>query len=202
MPRVAGQIDRAKNEAILDATSDVIYERGLAAPLDEIARRACVSKQTIYNHYGSKAGLVRALIERRTKQIGAPLDMPGADEHPEQALAAYARKLLETIAMERGIALFRLLIAAAAREAELASIMLPGGVRGTRVQLTSFLERETRAGRLAIANVGEAADFFAGMVISHHQVQALLGLPSELSAERIDRIAREAARRFVRAYAA
>ena len=68
MPRAAGQIDRAKNEAILDAASDVIFERGLGAPLDEVARRAGVSKQTIYNHYGSKGDLVRALIERRIEE--------------------------------------------------------------------------------------------------------------------------------------
>ena len=97
MPRVAGQIDRAKNEAILDAASDVIFERGLSAPLDEIARRAGVSKQTIYNHYGSKVDLMRALIERRARTITAPLDVPGADVHPERALAAYGEVLLTTI---------------------------------------------------------------------------------------------------------
>ena len=69
MPRIAGQIDRAKYEAILEAASDVIFERGLSAPLDEIARRACVSKQTIYNHFGSKVDLMRALIERRAQTI-------------------------------------------------------------------------------------------------------------------------------------
>ncbi len=199
MPRVAGQIDRAKNEAILDAASDVVFERGLAAPLDEIARRAGVSKQTIYNHYGSKSALLRALIERRVKQVGAPLDAPTSGEHPERALAAYARVLLETIAMERSVALLRLLVASASHDASLARSVLPPGVRGA--QLSAFLEREARAGRLAIRDASEAADFFSGMVIGRHQLQTLLGMPSELTAERIDRIAREAARRFVRAYA-
>ena len=63
MARVIGQIDLSKNEAILDAAVDVLGERGITAPMEEIARRAHVSKQTIYNHYGSKAELVRALPE-------------------------------------------------------------------------------------------------------------------------------------------
>jgi len=201
MPRVAGQIDRAKNEAILDATSDVVFERGLAAPLDEIARRAGVSKQTIYNHYGSKAELVRALIERRVQSVGAPLEVAGAEAFPEETLAAYAHKLLETVSIDRGIALFRLLIAAAPHDPDLASAVLPDGLRGSRQKLAAFLERESLAGRLAIPDPGEAADFFAGMVVSHHQVQGLLGLPQELTAARIDRISREAARRFMAAYA-
>src|ERR1700760_2463923 len=110
MPRAAGQIDRAKNEAILDAASDVIFERGLAAPLDEIARRAGVSKQTIYNHYGSKAELVRALIERRRRTVTDALDTAGAESFPQDALRAYARVLLQTVTLDRGVALMRLLI--------------------------------------------------------------------------------------------
>jgi AcrR family transcriptional regulator len=201
MPRIAGQIDRAKNEAILDATSDVVFERGLAAPLDEIARRAGVSKQTIYNHYGSKAELVRALIERRTQTISAPFEAPGAEARPETTLADYARALLETVANERGIALLRLLIAAAPHDPALAGAVLPRGARGTRLKLTRFLERESLAGRMAVPDPAEAADFFAGMVTSHYQMQGLLGLPAELTEARIERIAREAARRFMRAYA-
>jgi len=201
MPRVAGQIDRAKNEAILDATSDVVFERGLAAPLDEIARRAGVSKQTIYNHYGSKAELVRALIARRVQSVGEPLEVPGAEAFPEAALAAYAGKLLETVSIDRGIALFRLLIAAAPHDPTLAGAVLPDGLRASRQKLAAFLERESLAGRLAIPDPGEAADFFAGMVVSHYQVQGLLGLPQGLTPARIERISREAARRFMAAYA-
>src|ERR1700749_3598230 len=99
MPRLAGQIDRTKNEAILEAASVVLFERGLAAPLDEVARRAGVSKQTIYNHYGSKADLIAALIERRVTQATAPLEAPLAEAFPQQALAGYARALLQTVTM-------------------------------------------------------------------------------------------------------
>src|SRR6185503_1171575 len=78
MPRLAGQIDVAKNEAILDAALEVLAERGAAASMEEIARRAGVSKQTIYNHYGSKADLVRAMCARRVSEMTAPLEAPGA----------------------------------------------------------------------------------------------------------------------------
>jgi TetR/AcrR family transcriptional repressor of mexJK operon len=201
MPRTAGQIDRAKNEAILDAASDVIFERGLSAPLDEIARRAGVSKQTIYNHYGSKAALMRALIARRNELITAALEVGGAQSSAAEALAAYARALLQTVMMERGVALMRLLIESSRRNPELARQVLPMGPRGMRARLAEFLRRQRAEGRLSLDDPDEAADFFAGMVISHHQLQGLLGMPPELTPERIERIAREAARRFLRAYA-
>jgi TetR/AcrR family transcriptional repressor of mexJK operon len=201
MPRAAGQIDRAKNEAILDAASDVIFERGLGAPLDEVARRAGVSKQTIYNHYGSKGDLVRALIERRSKTISAPLALPGAEAMPVETLAAYAEVLLKTVMIDRGVALMRLMIANAGQDTELVRAALPGGFRGARSRLTDFLRREAVSGRLAVDDPDQAADFFVGRVIGHHQIEALLGLPAQLSGESAPRIAREAAERFVRAYA-
>jgi len=202
MPRIAGQIDLAKTEAILEATSEAIYERGLSVSMDEIARRAGVSKQTVYNHYGSKSELVRALIARRVESITAALDVPGAVERPHDALADYARALLETIAMPRGVTLMRLIIASVAAEPDLALSVFNAGARASRAKLAAFLARETAAGRLAIDDVDEAADFFAGMVVSHRQLSLLLGLPSDLTNQRIERIATEAARRFLRAYRA
>ena len=200
MPRIAGQIDLAKTEAILEATSEAIYERGLAVSMDEIARRAGVSKQTVYNHYGSKSDLVRALIARRTDSITAPLEMPGATERPHDALADYARALLETILMPRGVTLIRLIVASVAGEPDLAQEIFKGGLSASRAKLSAFLAKETAAGRLAIDDVNEAADFFAGMVISHRQLNLLLGLPTDLTPARIERIATEAARRFLKAY--
>ncbi|MGA0603625.1 TetR/AcrR family transcriptional regulator [Caulobacter sp. KR2-114] len=200
MPRIAGQIDLAKTEAILEATSDAIYERGLSVSMDEIARRAGVSKQTVYNHYGSKSELVRALIARRTDSITAALEVPGATERPHDALADYARALLETLQMPRGVILIRLIISSVAGEPDLAQAVFKGGLRASRARLAAFLARETAAGRLAIDDVDEAADFFAGMVVSHRQLSLLMGLPSDLTPARIERIATEAARRFLKAY--
>jgi TetR/AcrR family transcriptional regulator, mexJK operon transcriptional repressor len=201
MPRIAGQIDRAKNEAILEAASDVIFERGLSAPLDEIARRAGVSKQTIYNHYGSKVDLMRALIERRAQSITDPLDVPGAEAFPERALAAYGEALLATVSLDRGVAFLRLMIESAPRDPALVRAVLPRGFRGNRAKLAAFLARETRAGRIDAPDPDEAASFFVGMVLGGRQLEGLLGLPSELTPDGIQRIAREAARRFMRAYA-
>ncbi len=200
MPRIAGQIDQAKNEAILEATSDAIYERGLNVSMDEIARRAGVSKQTVYNHYGSKSELVRALIGRRVDSISSALEVPGALGRPQDALADYARALLETLLMPRGVTLIRLIISSVTAEPDLAQTVFKAGPRASRVTLAAFLARETAAGRLAIDDVDEAADFFAGMVVSHRQLSLLLGLPSDLTAARIERLATEAARRFMRAY--
>lgn len=200
MPRLAGQIDAAKSEAILDAASEVLGERGLSAPMEEIARRAKVSKQTVYNHYGSKADLVRALVERRVNTITAPLREPGAADRPEETLRAYARTLL-TVVNNRNYALMRVTIQSAGEMPDLAREVFEAGPKHSRAQLARFLELETRAGRMQVDNPLQAAEFFGGMVLGHRQTKALLNLAPDLSEADIDAAAAEAARVFMRAYA-
>ena len=201
MPRVAGQIDISKNEAILDAALVVMGERGLAASLEEVARRAGVSKQTIYNQFGSKAELVRAMSARRVHEITASLTASDSAGNPEEGLAGFARVLLRAVYQSRGTSLFRAAILHAVDMPDVAQAMWEAGPRSSRIQLAEFLAQETRAGRIACPNPQEAAEFFGGMVSGSFQTAMLLGIEFTLDDDRIDRIAREAAMRFVRAYA-
>ena len=199
MPRIVGQIDAAKSEAILDAASEVLGERGLAAPMEEIARRARVSKQTVYNHYGSKADLVRALVERRVASITAPLREAGAEQRPEETLKAYARTLLSVV-NNKNYALMRVTIQSAGAMPDLAREVFEAGPKHSRAQLARFLELETHAGRMKVDNPLQAAEFFGGMVLGHRQTKALLNLAPDMSEDEIDASATEAARIFMRAY--
>ncbi|MDP3854526.1 TetR/AcrR family transcriptional regulator [Phenylobacterium sp.] len=200
MPRLAGQIDLAKTEAILDAAALVFGERGLSASVELIARRAGVSKQTVYNHYGSKAELMRAIVDRRVSEITAPLMTPGAQEHPEEALAAFGRVMIEAVMAPRGTSMLRMTVQGAVELPELARAFYESGPVTSRRRLARFLEMETAAGRLAVDDPALAAEFFAGMVIGTHQLAHLLGVGRDLTAGQIDHVACEAARRFMKAY--
>ena len=94
MPRVAGQIDETKTEAILRAASALFAERGMAASMDEIARRAGVSKQTLYNRFPGKLEIARALAARRSDAVTAPLRAAG---DPETVLRALGEALLDRV---------------------------------------------------------------------------------------------------------
>jgi AcrR family transcriptional regulator len=200
MPRLVGQIDLAKTEAILDAASEVLGERGLAAPMEAIARRAGVSKQTVYNHYGSKAELIRALVDRRVVSITASLREPGAEEHPQDALAAYARTVLKVV-NGGNYGLMRVTIQSAGEMPDLARAVFEAGPVRSRAQLAAFLKMETRAGRMNVADPLQAAEFFSGMVLGQRQTQALMNLGPDLTEDEIETLAAEVARIFMRAYA-
>ena len=201
MPRVVGQIDLVKREAILDAAASMMAERGLAASMAEIARRAGVSKQTVYNQFGCKAELVGALSERRTQEMVAPLGTPDATANPLDALAGFARTLLATVVSPQSVAFMRVAIQGAADMPDVARALYEAGPRNSRARLAEFLAAEHAAGRLDVPDPRQAAEFFGGMALGSHQLAGLLGVDRDLTEAEIDASARECAARFLRAYA-
>jgi len=57
-------------EALLDAATDLLPERGYAAlRMADVAARAGVSRQTVYNEFGNKAALAQAVTLRTTSEF-------------------------------------------------------------------------------------------------------------------------------------
>lgn len=73
--------DGARNRArLLDEAERLFGEQGVAASLDELARRADVSSATLYRHFPTRELLFRALLDRLGEHIDTLLQ--------EQVLAA------------------------------------------------------------------------------------------------------------------
>ncbi|WP_435107402.1 TetR/AcrR family transcriptional regulator [Nocardiopsis synnemataformans] len=54
---------RRNAEHIRSAAIDAFRNRGLAVPLEEVAKAAGVSKATVFNRFGGRIGLIEAVIE-------------------------------------------------------------------------------------------------------------------------------------------
>ncbi|MFI8848915.1 TetR/AcrR family transcriptional regulator [Streptomyces sp. 891-h] len=64
-------IDPARTRAaILQAATVLLYERGLdGVGVAELCARIGVSKETLYRHFGTKDGLVQAMLEARSERV-------------------------------------------------------------------------------------------------------------------------------------
>lgn len=197
MARRRGQVDEKKSEAILDAAATLFAEKGLAVSMEEIARVAGVSKQTVYNRFASKIEIARAMANQRSDAIAAPLKSAAP---PVEVLEALALLLLERICHPdkagsmRGVALL------SAEAPELAQAVYEAGPLRSLNLLSAWLADQTRAGRLNTPDPDEAAEMFSGLVLGHGHLRAMLNVP-QIDEARRDRRAREAARVFVTAYA-
>lgn len=196
MARVRGQVDEAKTEAILEAAHALFSEQGGGVSMEAIARRAGVSRQTLYNRFPSKLEIGRALAGRRSDAISAPL-RDGGD--PETVLTTLAAVLLDKIVGEDGKASMRGVALMSPHAPEVALAIYEAGPRESLRRLSAWLAEQDRKGKLSVPDPDGAAEMFAGMVLGHGHLRGVLGVPHPP----FDRDARaaETARRFLRAFA-
>ena len=84
-------VKRDVEKDILDAAARCFYADGITATgVDRLAEEADVSKRTIYQHFGSKEGVVTAYLDRREAQWRARLGEELDPEAPlEETLLTY-----------------------------------------------------------------------------------------------------------------
>ncbi|MEV7527154.1 TetR/AcrR family transcriptional regulator [Agrococcus sediminis] len=122
MSTVAEQPRSARiHAAILAAAEDVFLRDGyVGASMDEVARLAGASKQTVYRHFGSKERLFVELVSSMTDAAGdAAGHEADASGEVETVLVALASAMLDGVLTPRILRLRRLVIGEANRFPEL-----------------------------------------------------------------------------------
>jgi AcrR family transcriptional regulator len=178
----------AHREVILDATFDLLVERGYqGTTMAAVAERAGSSKETLYAWFGSKQGLFCALIRRQAEAtnqaVAAALDDQGDD--PATTLTAFATNLLRLLLGERSVALNRAALAelgggrtaGRAPAGELAAVLLREGRHRTGPIVEAYLARLAEAGQLRIDDPAEAFQLLYGLAVRDLQIRVLLGEP-------------------------
>src|ERR1700710_1317765 len=92
--------DAARNrDALVEAAREVFGERGLAAPLDEIARRAGIGNATLYRHFADRRALAHAVllsvVTRTADRAEAEAAAAAAGADPCAALSRFAHTAVD-----------------------------------------------------------------------------------------------------------
>jgi TetR/AcrR family transcriptional repressor of mexJK operon len=172
-----GARSTAKREAILDAAQEVFLATGYAAAsMDAVAARAGVSKATIYAHFDGKDRLFAAVMQRRCEQSYAfsqPSDMTDA----RAALTELGQRLIDLMLAPEPLAMYRVVVAEAARHPDLAQAFYETGPARGRASIVAVLQELAGRGLLAVGNPWLVCDQFIGMLRTDVYMRALLGLP-------------------------
>ncbi|GAA5065013.1 AcrR family transcriptional regulator [Thermocatellispora tengchongensis] len=81
---------RRNVEKLKAAAVEVFREKGLHAPLEEITKRAGVSKGTVYHRFGSREGLIDAVMpDLAIAALGEAAERALACEDPWEGFAGY-----------------------------------------------------------------------------------------------------------------
>ena len=162
------------------ATQPFLTEGYGAITIEAAAQRARISKRTFCYRFPDKAALfgavVRRIIEGPRPPAGTPLFEGGS---LVEVLRRLARLTLRVVLTPMALSLNRLIIAEVQRFPELAAIVAGEGGRIEVVeQIALMLEREARAGTLAIDRPTSAAKQFLQLAVTLPQRRALgLGPP-------------------------
>jgi AcrR family transcriptional regulator len=98
------RLPREQRALQLVAVADAVFsERGVgSSSMTEIAERAGVTKPVLYDHFGSKDGLLAAVVLRAGEELAAAtLEAADAADSPEQALASGLRTYFTFIERRR-----------------------------------------------------------------------------------------------------
>lgn len=175
-PNTAG---KKRRDAMIEAAYKLFIEKGyMSVSVDEIIRVSRGSKSSLYKYFGSKEGILKAVIESLAEDMLREIHFEYASARtPREALERIGMVLVDLALSENAINQHRHAVSHAKAFPEVAKLWYESGPRRTLAGLADFMEKETAAGRLRIANPERAALLFAGMIIFHDNMRLLVCLP-------------------------
>ena len=189
------QIDTAsprerRYNAILDAAEALFLELGYdRTSLADIVRRSGGSLATLYDLFGNKQGLLRAIATRWSDETAfCPLD-PAATATMSHVdiLKSYAYRQSDAMQSPRAIALMRMLVSESVRDRDFAVRIYRDLHLPAIDELTELFTGWAAAGQAEIDNPEAAAKLFLNIVFGDSMLNALAGIEEEwLCREEID----------------
>jgi TetR/AcrR family transcriptional repressor of mexJK operon len=184
-------------EAIIGAAKVIFLRDGYAASLDTIAAAAGVARQTLYNQFGSKDRLFRAVTQTIYSRMLMPVLHVDSKASFEQTLREYSRQYIEASLDSEGIALLRLTAGQHRDFPDLGKITHLSGASRTVPIFADYLQTQIDAGNIRPVDPLIAAESFLGSLVGYARHRALVGIGIE-SAERRDAMLHHAVDMFIR----
>jgi TetR/AcrR family transcriptional regulator, mexJK operon transcriptional repressor len=171
----------AHRERVLRAATASFLAHGYGSSVDDIARRAGVAKQTVYQHFASKDELFKEVARDLAKQVMVELE----DGDVRQSLLRFALAYRKRALGAQGIATFRTLVPEVPRFRQQARAMYATTAGEMVRRLAAFLEH-----KLEVADPEFAAEMLLSMLAGLDRMKRLFAvLPNgESEAKRTARI--------------
>ncbi|WP_258045483.1 TetR/AcrR family transcriptional regulator [Mesorhizobium sp. NBSH29] len=192
-----------RQQDVLDASLQLLVDKGEALTMTAVARRASCSKETLYKWFGDRDGLLTATVRWQALKVHVPpVERASLDRRALTAsLEQFAINWLTVITSETSIALNRVAVAHAGSDKKgLGAIVLENGRLEMGRRLKPVLEAGRDAGLLAFDDPETAFRTFFGLVGRDVQVRLLLGERLDMAAPVVAADAARAATQFLQLY--
>ena len=168
-------------ERVLRAATSSFLARGYGSSIDDIARRAGVARQTVYQHFASKDELFKAVAGDLAKRVLVELE----GEDVRRSLLRFGLEYRKRALGAQGIATFRTLVPEVPRWRALARNMYANTAGEMVRRLAEFLQQ-----KLNLPDPEFAAEMLLSMLTGHDRLKRLFAVApgAESEAARTARI--------------
>jgi len=165
-----------RRRAMIEAAESLFLEHGYdATSLAAVVKRSGGSLATLYELFGNKQGLLRAIIELRDEQDCCPsYGQDCAVTPPSELLRGYAHRLYAHVTSRRAIALKRMVITEALRDPEFARTLYEDIHLPSVRELAGILRQLDQDGKARVDDPMAAAGLFFAIVMSDAQLRMLV----------------------------
>jgi TetR/AcrR family transcriptional regulator, mexJK operon transcriptional repressor len=172
---------RSKIDRILEAAMTLFLSHGYGAvSMDEISKKARVSKSTLYAHFGNKEVLFRSIISCECANIAFSEAWSEAWDLPVvEGLRLIGLTYVTSITSPKALALQRVVLGGAQRFPELAQALYEADRELAFGRISAYLSEMNRRGDLSIANVDLATHQFVGLLKGELYIKLLLCISEE-----------------------
>lgn len=171
-------MDRKLNvstETVLNATRKMLSQHGSAVSLELVAAEAGLTRQTLYNRFGSKQTLLRAAFDDLRQQIHARLDNAPWDAEPEVLLPVIARIVADSFLDLAMAKLLRAMIQAVEDIPEISVSLRSDQTGQVLKKMIEYLEAKTRTGKFHVKDPETQVMLFLGSISGFLFPRLLLG---------------------------
>jgi len=163
------QKTRSKSEEkrgfILSAATKLFCEQGFSTTsMEQIAKEAGVSKQTVYSHFGSKDELFTASISNECVSYQMVDLVSGRLDDPKHALTIIATNFIKMLTPEKAIAMHRTCVAESLTYPHVSRLFFAAGPQNMITELETVLTQFNDKGLLTLENTRMAAIQFLCLV--------------------------------------
>jgi AcrR family transcriptional regulator len=202
--KVVPSDDSGKRRQIVQGAREIFLQHGFdAASMNDIARKAGVSKGTLYVYFENKEQLFEAIVHEEC-QVHAErtFNLDAADHDVEAVLSRLGVAFLEFLCRPEKASALRTVIAIADRMPEIGRVFYETGPALGIDKLADYLRAQTQAGVLAIDDCELAAAQFLDACQSTVFKPVLFNFREAPGEERIAYVVGVAVKTFMAAYRA
>jgi TetR/AcrR family transcriptional repressor of mexJK operon len=196
-----GTAAERRRKAMIEAAYTLFVEKGYGSvSVDEIIKHSKGSKSTLYKFFGSKEGIMKAVVESLAAEMLRHITIeypPG--KNVRNVLIHIGEVLVDLALSDNAINQHRLAVSNANTFPDVAKLWYESGPKTTFDGIAEVLARENSKGRLKVENPLHAAWFFGGMLIFKENMTRLIGAPQAKKAEK-KALVQEAVDGFLKIY--